>query len=414
MPPEWQLGCSLDRRTSRVINLCVSDLRFNQTPLPADEQTLAHLEEILASAVFRPSPKCRDFLRFVVLEVVAGRGDALKERTIATEVFGRGINFEPGEDSVVRVRAREVRKRLNEFYTSNPPYPIRIDLPVGGYTPLILRDEGLLPTVSEQESSEAPNPLAEADTKSTERTAGWSRRRLLAVGAAAAAVSAIYPLESRVRGDVLDRLWQPIFATRRPLIISIPILTTDSGQLTDRVGFGASIAASDVIAFLARRKYSYELRLGSELTYSQMCEQPTLLLSGFPSGWRKRLNSEFRFALVKQEDDRIAIAVRDLSSGHVWGPVVRTNGFFGDEDYGIVTRFFDKSVGQTVLVASGVTTFGTEAAARYFVNPTLFSTLLKGAPADWQTKSFQAVIHCSIVGTTILSPTVITTHFWSS
>jgi hypothetical protein len=354
------------------------------------------------------------FLRFVVLEVVDGRGDALKERTIATEVFGRGINFEPGEDSIVRVRAREVRKRLSEFYTSDPSHPIRIDLPVGGYVPLILRNESLPPTVSEQRPSEAPNPLTVADTRSTEKSVGWSRRRFLAVGATVAAVTALYPLETRVRDDVLDRLWQPIFATHRPLIISIPILTTDIGQLTDRVGLGASTAAIDVIAFLARRKYEYDLRLGSELTYSQMCEQPTLLLSGFPSGWRTRLNSQFRFALVKQEDERQAVAVRDLSTGHVWGPVVRTNGFFGDEDYGIITRFFDKSVGQIVLVASGVTTFGTEAAARYFVNPTLFSTLLKDAPTDWHTKSFQAVIHVSIVGTTILNPTVISTRFWSA
>ena len=375
---------------------------------------MAHLEDILASPAFRPSPKCRDFLRFVVLEGVAGRGDALKERTIATEVFGRGINFEPGEDSVVRVRAREVRKRLSEFYTSNPPHPIRIDLPVGGYIPLILRDESSPPIVSKQRSSEDLTQRTVADTRSTETSVGWSRRRFLAVGTTALAATAVYPLERRFRGDVLDRLWEPIFATRRPLIISIPILTTDTGQLTDRVGLGASTAASDVIAFLARRKYDHDLRLGSELTYSQMCEQPTLLLSGFPSGWRTRLNSKFRFALVKQEDERQAIAVRDLSTGHVWGPVVRTNGFFGDEDYGIVTRFFDEGVGQTVLVASGVTTFGTEAAARYFVNPTLFSTLLNDAPTHWHTKSFQAVIHVSVVGTTIVNPTVISTHFWSA
>ncbi len=75
---------------------------------------------------------------------------------------------------------------------------------------------------------------------------------------------------------------------------------------------------------------------------------------------------------------------------------------------------FDQGVGQTVLVASGVTTFGTEAAARYFVNPKLFSTLLKNAPTDWNTKSFQAVIHVSVVGTTIVNPTVVSTHFWSA
>lgn len=392
----------------------MSTLPSSHPHLPTDAQTLAHPEDILSSAAFRPSPKCRDFLRFVVLEGVAGRGDALKERTIATEVFGRGINFEPGEDSVVRVRAREVRKRLNDFYATTPHHSIRIDLPVGGYIPVILSNESSPPIVSVQPVPEDRTPRPVADTVSTRQSEGWSRRRFLVAGTTVAAAAALYPLANNVRRDVLDRLWEPIFATRRPLIISIPILTTDTGQMTDRVGIGASIAATEVIAFLARHAYEHNLRVGSELTYSQMCEQPTLLLSGFPSDWRKRLNHQFRFSLVQQEDQHQAIAVRDLSTGHVWGPVVRKNGFFGDEDYGIVTRFFDEGVGQTVLVASGVTTFGTQAAARYFVDASLLSTLLKDAPTNWHQKNFQAVVHVAVVGTTISSPTVVSTHFWSA
>ena len=65
-------------------------------------------------------------------------------------------------------------------------------------------------------------------------------------------------------------------------------------------------------------------------------------------------------------------------------------------------------------VASGVTTFGTEAAAGYLVEPALFSTLLKNAPADWHKKNFQAVIHISEIGTTITNTTGVSTHFWSA
>lgn len=392
---------------------CVTKPASDRNVLSTDAQTLAHLDEILASPAFRPSPKCRDFLRFVVLEGIAGRGDALKERTIATEVFGRGINFEPGEDSVVRVRAREVRKRLNDFYAASPDHPIRIDLPVGGYMPLILTQESAPQTSTEQPCPVEPVLLQLAEASKTQGSSGWSRRRLLAIGATAAA-AAIFPIAGRVRHDDLDRLWEPIFASRRPLIISMPILMTDTGQMTDRVGLGASAAASEVIGFLARRNYEHELRLGSELTYSQMCEHPTLLLSGFTAAWRTRLNKQFRFSLIQQEDQHQAIAVRDLATGHVWGPVVRTNGYFGDEDYGIVTRYFDSGVGQTVFVASGVTTFGTEAAARYLVESALFSTLIKDAPADWHKKNFQAVIHMSVIGTTIANPTIVSTHFWSA
>ena len=379
----------------------------------------AQLEVILASPIFSPSPKCRDFLRFVVLETLAGRGESLKERTIASEVFGKGVNFEPGEDSIVRVRAREVRKRLDEFYATNPDFPVRIDLPVGGYIPRILITESAPPVLADAPVVPAPPtleaPLARlpASSPPAEKPSGWSRRRLLAAGATVAAAATLYPLRHELQDTPLDRLWKPVFATGKPLIISIPILTTDTGDLTDRVGLGAARAATDVIAFIARHKYPYDLRFGTELTYPQMCEQPTLLLSGFVSGWRRRLNKQFRFSLVEQSDQHQAISVCDTSNGHIWGPVVRTNGFFGDEDYGICTRFFDNSVGQTVLIATGVTTFGTLAAARYLVDESLLSKLLEHAPTDWYKKNFQAVVHVAVVGTTIVGPSVVATHFWS-
>ena len=382
----------------------------------------AHLEEILASPVFSPSPKCRDFLRFVVLETLAGRGEFLKERTIAVEVFGKGVNFEPGEDSIVRVRAREVRKRLDEFYAGNPDFPVRIDLPVGGYIPRIVIAENApavvpsAPMVPSPPILKAPVPQFAADMPRPEQpSGGWSRRRLLATGAAvtAAAATALYPLKNDLRSNSLDHLWKPVFDTGKPLILSIPILTTETGQITDRVGLGAARAAMDVVAFIVRHKHPYEVRVGEELTYPQMCEQPTLLLSGFVSGWPRRLNKQFRFSLVEQSDQHQAISVCDTSNGHIWGPVVRTNGFFGDEDYGIVTRYFDNSVGQTVLIATGVTTFGTLAAARYLTDESLFTKLLEHAPNDWRKKNFQAVIHVAVVGTTVVGPSVVATHFWS-
>ncbi len=387
----------------------------------------AHLEDILASSIFSPSPKCRDFLRFVVLETLAGRSEFLKERTIAAEVFGKGVNFEPGEDSIVRVRAREVRKRLDEFYAANSDFPMRIELPVGAYIPRIVITENDPPVIAD--APVVPSPpilkapvhplpvpqLAANMSRAEPPPDQWSRRRLLATGAAvtAATATALYPFRNDLRDNSLDYLWKPVFDTGKPLILSIPILTTETGQITDRVGLGAARAATEVVAFIARHKYPYEMRIGEELTYPQMCEQPTLLLSGFISGWRRRLNKQFRFSLVEQSDQHQAISVCDTANGHIWGPVVRANGFFGDEDYGIVTRYFDNSVGQTVLIATGVTTFGTLAAARYMVEESLFSKLLEHAPKDWRPKNFPAVVHVAVVGTTIVGPSVVATHFWS-
>lgn len=82
------------------------------------------------------------------------------------------------------------------------------------------------------------------------------------------------------------------------------------------------------------------------------------------------------------------------------------------EDYGIVCRLFDRESGQIVLVAGGITTFGTEGAARVFFDPNVFADLLKQAPPKWETKNFQAVISVSVVWTTPSSPQVVTAYFW--
>src|SRR5262245_61687989 len=49
----------------------------------------AHLEQLLQSPHFDGSARSREFLRYVVDEVLAGRAGYLKQATIAVEVFGR-------------------------------------------------------------------------------------------------------------------------------------------------------------------------------------------------------------------------------------------------------------------------------------------------------------------------------------
>src|SRR6185437_8667483 len=75
-----------------------------------------HLEEILASGTFAGSKRTQAFLRFIVDRALEGDLDALHERMIGAELFGRPIGYDTGNDSVVRVRASEVRKKLAKYY----------------------------------------------------------------------------------------------------------------------------------------------------------------------------------------------------------------------------------------------------------------------------------------------------------
>ncbi len=96
-----------------------------------------HLEEVLVSPAFAGSKRTQDFLRLIVGHALEGEFDSLRERMIGAEMFGRPVSYDTGSDSVVRVRASEVRKKLAHYYseTREERPAVRIELPSGSYVP---------------------------------------------------------------------------------------------------------------------------------------------------------------------------------------------------------------------------------------------------------------------------------------
>ncbi|MGD0914159.1 MAG: hypothetical protein ABR928_19885, partial [Terracidiphilus sp.] len=78
----------------------------------------AHLQDVLTSDAFMGGLRAQDFLRLVVEHSLAGQFDCLRERMLGAEMFGRPIDYDTGNDAVVRVKASEVRKRLTQYYLS--------------------------------------------------------------------------------------------------------------------------------------------------------------------------------------------------------------------------------------------------------------------------------------------------------
>src|SRR5438270_10470625 len=78
----------------------------------------SELDRILRSRVFIHSRRIRRFLQFVVEECLLQKHHRLKEYLIGLEVFNRQEAFDPRVDSIVRVEARRLRSKLDEYYTS--------------------------------------------------------------------------------------------------------------------------------------------------------------------------------------------------------------------------------------------------------------------------------------------------------
>jgi hypothetical protein len=115
-------------------------LEPNAGAAPLPDEVRAELEKILAAPAFRRSDRLSRFLRFVCDEALQGNGPQLNEVLIAHAVFGRGPDYSPGEDAVVRRQAHSLRQKLQEYYSGDGANDaIRIDLPVGRYVPVFTR-----------------------------------------------------------------------------------------------------------------------------------------------------------------------------------------------------------------------------------------------------------------------------------
>src|SRR5882672_8971654 len=82
------------------------------THAPGVRAVRGEFERVLGSADFDAPRRSREFLRFVVDEALAGRGEAMTQDAIATRVFGRNGDFDAMLDPIVRIQAGRLRRSL--------------------------------------------------------------------------------------------------------------------------------------------------------------------------------------------------------------------------------------------------------------------------------------------------------------
>jgi hypothetical protein len=99
----------------------------------------AELEALFASGIFNRAPGLAQMLSYVCSKYFEGQSDQVKEYNIAIEALGRPADFDQKRDSIVRVEAHRLRKRLSEYYEGEgASHRIRIVLPSGQYVPQFL------------------------------------------------------------------------------------------------------------------------------------------------------------------------------------------------------------------------------------------------------------------------------------
>jgi hypothetical protein len=113
----------------------------------------AELEAVFASGIFSRAPGLAHMLTYVCTKYFEGHSDQVKEYNIAVEALGRSAEFDQKRDSIVRVEAHRLRKRLSEYYERDgASHRIRIVLPSGQYVPQFVVAEPGLPAIPPKSS----------------------------------------------------------------------------------------------------------------------------------------------------------------------------------------------------------------------------------------------------------------------
>src|ERR1700685_3479555 len=97
------------------------------------------LQSVLASGIFNRAPNLAHVLTYVCCQYFEGAGEQIKEYNIAVDALGRPADFDQKRDSIVRVEAHRLRKRLREYYDADgADHGLRIHIPPGQYAPRFL------------------------------------------------------------------------------------------------------------------------------------------------------------------------------------------------------------------------------------------------------------------------------------
>src|ERR1039458_7611276 len=113
------------------------EMMATQSPEPIDlEAQRAEVEAVLHSEYFVRAPTLAHFLSYLCEKLFAGEAYQIKEYSVGVEVFHRRPSFDQDSDSIVRVEANRLRKRLAEYYAGEgASHRLHIAIPLGQYVP---------------------------------------------------------------------------------------------------------------------------------------------------------------------------------------------------------------------------------------------------------------------------------------
>jgi hypothetical protein len=398
------------------------------TAEPREEELRALVERIAASTRFQKSPRMRTLLLYICEHGLANRPDKIREPAIGVHVFGRAPDYNPNDDNIVRVSARELRRRLDEYFVGEGrDEPLLIEIPKGGYVPRFVP----------RSSADAPTPWAEAQAPPLHtpkamisHAAGRWGRLAIGFGAGvltcAAVISTVYlsrtavtqpdhPLFSRIfkpgppplfvmadaslvllqdivkepvslagylTGDYIRRLQRPV-GEDRALLFDLA-----SGRRS--IGYAEGVLG----ARLARMDPNLVLRVARDVTMADFRTTSLVVVGSKRSNpWVELFEPKLDFS-IEYDEQRGQPFVRNRAPRAGELPIYPSPGDISavHGTYGIIAFLPNLTHTGSVLILAGATMAGTEAAGELVLSPVLLRKLTERLGREHPLPYFEVLI----------------------
>jgi hypothetical protein len=164
---------------------------------------------------------------------------------------------------------------------------------------------------------------------------------------------------------------------------------------------------------LERYGKPYRIRGERSTSFADLRDTPAVLIGAFDNPWTLRTAGQLRFTFSKDTAREIDMVVdRQHPEKRDWMLTGAWPNWDVPYDYAIVSRILDTTTDRPVIIAAGITQYGTMAAGEFLSNPEYFSEAVGKFPRSWQKKNLQIVLGVPVVNRIPGHPRVLSTHVW--
>jgi hypothetical protein len=402
------------------------------------EEIREQLKRVLSHPLFQNSQRIPAMLHYIVEKTLEGSAPQLKERVIGVEIFGRKPSYNANDDPVVRMVAREIRKRLAQYY-ADPIHDreVHIKLRTGSYVPLFSPVDLSAPVLDRV----GPEPIAESPVQDPPASSvNNSRQRSLKLGfwlgstvliIAAALLPAWWMRHQGESSGPLDSFWAPVL--RDPGMVTFCVGVPSVGRPTTILGHepgnysklenellhAGQLAVGDVVAIahvtpmLASHQKPYRILPATVVHFAQLEEGPNIFIGAYDNPWAVRLTQNLRYSFAYDDTLKSAwIGDRQHPGPTSWSFKTRVPPERFSKDYALVVRFHDPTTNRSSVIVGGFSEWGTQAAGEFLSNPSSFSSLMHYAPHNWQNMNAEIVLETQIIDDNPGPARIVAVEFW--